>query len=60
MKDNDIVKKYRILAIIGIVLMGIASFMSCLATSKMYINIGTILLCISIVLSIIGFSRWQP
>ena len=33
--------------------------MSCLATSKMYINIGTILLCISIVLSIIGFSRWQ-
>lgn len=56
----DTIKKYKTIAIIGIIIMGIGSFMSCLSSTSFGMNFGTILLCISIVLSIIGFSKWQP
>lgn len=58
--DEKIIKKYRMISVIGIILMGIGSFMSCLSSSEFGMNFGTILLCISIVLSVIGFSKWQP
>lgn len=57
---NDIIKKYRMISIIGIIIMGIGSFMCCLSSTKFFMNFGTVLLCISIVLSVIGFSKWQP
>lgn len=60
MKEDLIIKKYRIISIIGIIIMGIGSFMSCLSSTATGISVGTILLCISIILSIIGFSKWQP
>lgn len=56
----DTIKKYKTIAIVGIIIMGIGSFMSCLSSTSFGMNFGTILLCISIVLSIIGFSKWQP
>lgn len=60
MKTTNEIKKYRTIAIIGIIIMGIGSFMSCLATTNTWMNVGVFLLCISIVISIIGFSKWQP
>ncbi len=60
MKYPDYIKKYKYLAILGIILMGIGSFMVCLSNSKLGSNTGTFLLCLSIVISIIGFSKWQP
>lgn len=58
--DEKIIKKYRMISIIGIILMGIGSFMCCLSSSEFGMNFGTVLLCISIVLAVIGFSKWQP
>lgn len=58
--DNLIIRKYRNIAVIGIILMGIGSFMSCLSVNNFAITFGTILLCGGLVLSIIGFSKWQP
>lgn len=58
--DNLIIRKYRNIAIIGIILMGIGSFMSCLSIDNFAITFGTILLCVGLVLSVIGFSKWQP
>lgn len=51
---------YKWIAIIGIIIMGIGSFLSCLATTKGMADFGVILLCLSIVISVIGFSKWQP
>lgn len=51
---------YKWIAIIGIIIMGIGSFLSCLAPTKGMADFGTILLCLSIVISVIGFSKWQP
>lgn len=59
MNEKELIKKYRTISIIGII-MGIGSFMSCLSTSTFGMRAGTLLLCISIILSIIGFSKWQP
>ncbi|MET3617180.1 hypothetical protein ABID14_000808 [Peptoniphilus olsenii] len=60
MNEKELIKKYRTISIIGIIIMGIGSFMSCLSTSTFGMRAGTLLLCISIILSIIGFSKWQP
>lgn len=57
---NQEIKKFRGIAILGIIIMGIGSFMSCLATTKFLANIGVVLLCISIIISVVGFSKWQP
>ena len=35
------IKKYKMFAILGIMLMGIGSFVSCLSTVDLYRNIGT-------------------
>lgn len=54
------IKKCRRIAVLGIIIMGIGSFMSCLSVTTFYTNIGIVLLCISILISVIGFSKWQP
>lgn len=53
-------KNYKIIAIIGIILMGIGSFLSCLAQSNLWTNAGIVCLCIGVLVSIVGFSKWQP
>lgn len=54
------IKKYKKIAILGIILMGTGSFISCLSTVDLYRNIGTGVLVIGLVSSIIGFYKWRP
>ena len=53
-------RKYKLAALIGIIIMGIGSFMACLATSGTVAIIGDILLIISLPILIYAFSTWQP
>lgn len=53
-------KKYKLTALIGIIIMGIGSFMACLATTATYITIGNVMLILSLVITTYAFSYWQP
>lgn len=57
--DNKIIK-YKTIAFSGVFLMGIGSFLSCLAPSKFLSGIGTVLLLLSLIISSYGFTYWQP
>lgn len=50
----------KISALVGTVIMGIGSFMSCLAETKAMSNIGTGILIVSIVIMSYGFYYWRP
>lgn len=52
--------KYKLSALIGTIIMGIGSFMGCLAENPLYINIGNGLLIVSIFVMIYGYRKWQP
>lgn len=52
--------RYKLSALGGTVIMGIGSFMACLAKTAVYITTGNILLGISILVMIYGYSKWQP
>ena len=66
--------RYKLSALIGTVIMGIGSFMGCLAENPVYINTGNALLVVSIPTAWrstmmlersthqtpYGYSRWQP
>lgn len=51
---------YKIIALIGVVIMGIGSFMSCLSASHAFQIAGNVILVISLVITGYGFYRWQP
>lgn len=53
-------RKYKIAALIGILIMGIGSFLACLASAGTAIAIGNVLLVISLFILIYAFSHWQP
>ncbi|MGN0405681.1 MAG: hypothetical protein ACI4F1_10700 [Bariatricus sp.] len=53
-------KKYKMAASAGIIIMGIGSFMSCLANAASAVIAGDILLILSILILIYAFSNWQP
>lgn len=52
--------KHKVCALAGTVVMGIGSFMACLAENTAYIAIGNALLIISILIMIYGYAKWQP
>lgn len=52
--------RYKFSALIGTVIMGIGSFMGCLAEKPIYIHVGNGLLIVSILVMIYGYSKWQP
>lgn len=52
--------KYKLAALIGIILMGCGSFMTCLSTSAGVIMTGNVFLVISLVITIYAFRVWQP
>ena len=52
--------KYKLAALIGIILMGCGSFMTCLSTSAGIIMAGNVFLVISLVIMIYAFHVWQP
>lgn len=56
----DELKKYKIAALIGIIIMGIGAFMACLCTASSLIMTGNILLIASIFVLVYAFSSWQP
>lgn len=53
-------RKYKIAALIGTIIMGIGSFMACLATASAAVITGDILLVVSMVIMIYAFGTWQP
>lgn len=59
-KEISEMKKYKLSAIIGVVIMGIGCFMSCLATSVLTGHVGDALIIISLIPAIYGFSTWNP
>lgn len=54
------IKMCKKIAILGIILMGIASFMACLADEKSISNIGSLLLVLSVIITSYGFTYWRP
>lgn len=57
--ENEL-KKYKIISLIGLILMAIGSFMSCLADDKILQHTGNAFLCISIAIMFYGFYHWEP
>ena len=53
-------RKYKISALIGIIIMGISSFMAWVSDVASIIMIGNIGLILSIVIMSYGFYHWQP
>ncbi len=53
-------RKYKIAALIGIIVMGTGSFMACLCTESALIAIGNVLLVASLFIMAYAFSSWQP
>ncbi|WBW50289.1 hypothetical protein O6R05_01740 [Peptoniphilus equinus] len=58
--NNEEIKKFRTIAIIGVILMGIGSFMASLATTSLFSNIGSGILVVSIIIATVGFIKWRP
>lgn len=52
--------RYKLAALIGTVIMGISSFVACLANSSALIMAGNVGLVVSIIVMSYGFSTWQP
>lgn len=53
-------KKYKLAALAGIIIMGIGAFLACLASTGAAVTIGNIMLVVSLVILIYAFSHWQP
>ena len=56
----DELKKYKIAALIGIIIMGIGAFMACLCTASSLLMTVKVLLIASIFVLMYAFSSWQP
>lgn len=52
--------RYKIAALIGTIIMGISSFVACLANAPALITAGNVGLVISIIIMSYGFNSWQP
>ena len=52
--------RYKLAALIGTVIMAIGAFMACLCVTPAYITVGNVLLIVSIVVMVYGYSVWQP
>ena len=60
-KDNKrSLLRYKLAALIGTVIMAIGAFMACLCVTPAYITVGNVLLIVSIVIMVYGYSVWQP
>ena len=52
--------RYKLAALIGTIIMAIGAFMACLCVTPAYITVGNVLLIVSIVVVVYGYSVWQP
>lgn len=53
-------RRYKLAALIGTIIMGISSFVACLAQNPALITAGNVGLIISIGIMSYGFNTWQP
>lgn len=60
MNESTNLGKYKMASLIGTIIMAVGSFLACLATARLWANIGSGLLIVSIAIMIYGFSHWQP
>ena len=60
MSKQDHLGRYKVAALIGTISMAVGSFMACLCTDPVPVNIGNVLLLFSIAISVYGYSSWQP
>lgn len=60
MKQQADMTKYKLTALIGLIIMGVGSFMSCLAPTAMLCNVGSGILLISIAIMAFAFYHWRP
>ena len=52
--------RYKLAALIGTIIMAVGAFMACLCVTPAYITVGNVLLIVSIVIMVYGYSVWQP
>ena len=52
--------RYKLAALIAPIIMAIGAFMACLCVTPAYITVGNVLLIVSIVVMVYGYSVWQP
>lgn len=60
MSTKEVKLIHKLLAVIGIILLGIGSFVSCLSLDSFIANIGNALMIIGIAISWYGFIYWKP
>lgn len=53
-------RKYKITAAVGIVIMGVSSFVTCLSDSPGISGVGNVCLLLSIIIMTYAFFHWQP
>lgn len=53
-------KKYKVAAGLGTILMGLGAFMACLSEVSAVANSGNVLLIVSMIIMGYGYSKWQP
>lgn len=53
-------KKYKVIAGLGTIMMGISSFVTCLSDSASVSGVGNVFLLLSIVIMTYAFFHWQP
>ena len=51
--------RYKLAALIGTIIMAIGAFMACLCVTPAYITVGNVLLIVSTVVMVYGYSVWQ-
>ena len=54
------IKRCKFIAFVGVVIMGIGSFMACLPESQTMLYAGTGILLLGIAVSSYGFMYWRP
>lgn len=52
--------RFQLIALLGVVIMGIGSFMSCLCATALWSNVGSALLIVSMPIIMYGCYRWNP
>lgn len=59
-KNKPGLLRYKLVALIGTIIMAIGAFMACLCVNPAYMTVGNVLLIVSIVIMVYGYSVWQP
>lgn len=59
-KEYGKMNRYKYSALLGTVIMGIGSFLGCLAENRALIHVGNVMLIVSMFVMVYGYSKWQP